>query len=88
MASAARLLTLEFLRWVAAKPRGAAEAREAWRSTCPLTCAWEDALSDGLVGFAADTPRSACLVLTPAGEAALAAAETAHRQGHQEKSSP
>ena len=72
MASEARLLTLEFLRWVAARPRRAAEAREAWRSTCPLTCAWEDAISDGLVRF--DGPasgRDALLVLTPRGEALL-----------------
>jgi hypothetical protein len=47
MASEAKLLTIEFLKWVASRPRTDAEAREAWRSTCPLTCAWEDAVSDG-----------------------------------------
>jgi hypothetical protein len=67
-----RLLTLEFLKWVAARPRTGAEAREAWRSTCPLTCAWEDAVSDGLVRFEAGF-----LTLSPQGEAALAAAGAA-----------
>jgi hypothetical protein len=49
MASEAKLLTVEFLKWVAARPRSVAEARQAWSSTCPLNCAWEDAISDDLV---------------------------------------
>jgi hypothetical protein len=49
MASEPKLLTLEFLKWVAARPRSCAEARSAWSSTCPLTCAWEDAITDDLV---------------------------------------
>jgi hypothetical protein len=41
-----------------------------------LTCAWEDALNDGLVALAAGGERSdgASVVLTPRGSAALAAA--------------
>jgi hypothetical protein len=69
MTRAPRLITIEFLVWVAAAPRRIAEAREAWRSTCPLTCAWEDAISDGLVDFA-----DAHIVLTAAGRAVLDAA--------------
>ena len=45
------LLTLQFLTWVESRPRTYAEARQAWRSTCPTTCAWEDAISDGLIEF-------------------------------------
>jgi hypothetical protein len=45
------LLTLQFLTWVESRPRTYAEARQAWRSTCPTTCAWEDAISEGLIGF-------------------------------------
>ena len=52
MASEAKLLTIEFLKWVAARPRSVAEARNAWSSTCPLNCAWEDAISDDLVAHA------------------------------------
>ena len=73
MAGEPRLLTLEFLKWVAARPRSPAEARDAWRSTCPLTCAWEDAVSDGLVRFEAGGAGPARLVLSVQGEAALAA---------------
>src|SRR5438309_1256738 len=44
MASEAKLLTVEFLKWVAARPRSVVEARQAWSSTCPLNCAWEDSI--------------------------------------------
>jgi hypothetical protein len=54
MASEAKFLIVQFLEWVAAKPRRVADARAAWSSTCPLNCAWEDALSDDLVECRAD----------------------------------
>lgn len=43
------LLTLEFLRWVASRPRTYAETMEAWRSHCPRQTAWEDALIESLI---------------------------------------
>ena len=49
MASEAKLLTVQFLQWVAVRPRSYAEVRDTWSSTCPLNCAWEDAISDDLV---------------------------------------
>ena len=54
MASEAKLLTVQFLQWVAARPRRYAEVRDAWSSTCPLNCAWEDAICDDLVRADAD----------------------------------
>jgi hypothetical protein len=42
-------LTLEFLAWVASRPRTYAEAMHAWRSTCPRHSIWEDALMEGLI---------------------------------------
>ncbi len=51
MSPPVRLLTLQFLAWIDARPRTYAEARQAWRSTCPTTCAWEDAISEGLTEF-------------------------------------
>ena len=54
MASEAKLLLVQFLDWVDARPRRVAEVRAAWSSTCPLNCAWEDALSDDLVACRAD----------------------------------
>jgi len=69
------LITLQFLGWVAARQRSYAEVREAWHSTCPRTCAWEDAFNDELVRFEARGGRGddALVVLTPGGAAALAA---------------
>ena len=65
-------LTLEFLTWVARKPRTYAEAMEAWRSHCPRQSVWEDALLDGLIevenGASMNESR---ISLTVLGEAAV-----------------
>jgi hypothetical protein len=67
MATEAKLLMVQFLRWVAARPRPVVEARAAWSSTCPLNCAWEDALADNMVALSRDGE----VVLTPFGRARL-----------------
>ena len=67
MSSEAKLLTVQFLRWVGSRPRTQAETRAAWSSTCPLTCAWEDALADDLVALT----RDGAVVLTANGRARL-----------------
>ncbi len=68
MASEAKLLTVQFLQWVAVRPRSYAEVRDTWSSTCPLNCAWEDAISDDLVERSADGR----LVLSERGRTRLA----------------
>jgi len=70
MASEAKLLTVQFLQWVADRPRSYAETRNAWSSTCPLNCAWEDAITDELVARTADGQ----VVLTESGRARLTGA--------------
>ena len=67
MASEAKLLTVQFLKWVEARQRRYADIQETWQSTCPLNCAWEDAISDDLVAFGKD----GYVELTAAGRAAL-----------------
>jgi hypothetical protein len=67
MASEAKFLIVQFLEWVEARPRRMADARAAWSSTCPLNCAWEDALSDDLVECRAD----GTLVVSARGRARL-----------------
>jgi hypothetical protein len=67
MASEAKLLTVQFLEWLAARPRRYGEVREAWSSTCPLNCAWEDAIADDLVRHCPD----GLIVLTERGRARL-----------------
>jgi hypothetical protein len=54
MATEAKLLTVQFLDWLAARPRRYADVREVWASTCPLNCAWEDAIAEGLVRHCPD----------------------------------
>jgi hypothetical protein len=54
MATEAKLLIVQFLQWIEARPRRVAEVRAAWSSTCPLNCAWEDALADNMVALSRD----------------------------------
>ena len=71
------LLLLQFLAWVAARPRGYAETMAAWRTSCPRLQVWEDATADGLVRLEAGvrtTQGETRVALTEAGRAALAAA--------------
>jgi hypothetical protein len=67
-------LMRDFLTWVARRPRGYAEAMEAWRSSCPRLTIWDDALTDGLVlverGEGAGQ-RGSRVVLTPRGRSLL-----------------
>jgi hypothetical protein len=50
MTQSASLLTLQFLSWVADRPRTRTDVMEAWRS-CPRTSVWEDCIVEGLVRF-------------------------------------
>lgn len=68
MTEAARLLMLEFLRWVADRPRNRADVMEAWRSNCPRHPVWEDALIEGLVRLEGDGRK---VSLTAAGAALI-----------------
>jgi hypothetical protein len=44
-------LTLQFLTWLAERPRTYGEVMECWRSSCPRLSVWEDALEAGLIAF-------------------------------------
>lgn len=75
MEKSVSLLTIQFLAWIACRKRTHAEAREAWQSTCPLNCAWEDAFDDDLIQFenCGEAPTAQSLVtLTARGRAILA----------------
>lgn len=69
-----RLLTQEFLAWVAERPRTYGAVIEAWRTSCPRLPAWEDAIDQGLVVIQQAQGRpmaEAPVVLTAAGRAVL-----------------
>ena len=61
---------LQFLAWVADRPRSYAETMEAWRSTCPRLSVWEDAIIEGLVRL--DNGGGRAVTLTSRGRALLA----------------
>jgi hypothetical protein len=78
-------LTVEFLAWVAARPRTYGEAMEAWRSNCPRHSVWEDALIDGLIRIdGGGSMTRAAVTLTPQGRAKLEAPGEARRDAGSE----
>jgi hypothetical protein len=69
MAEPASLIMLQFLAWVADRPRSYPETMEAWRSTCPRLSVWEDAIIDGLVRL--DNGNGRAVMLTARGRKLL-----------------
>ena len=69
----ASLIMLQFLAWVADRPRTYSETMEAWHSTCPRLSVWEDAIIEGLVRPENDAGRA--VRLTPRGSAILEQAQ-------------
>ena len=63
------LIMLQFLAWVADRPRHYRDTMEAWHSTCPRLSVWEDAIIEGLVKLDNDAGRA--VHLTPLGRATL-----------------
>ena len=79
------LIMIQFLTWVADRPRDYAQTMEAWRSSCPRLSVWEDAIIEGLIRIENNGSRS--IRLTSRGAALLeqtqqerAAAAAATRQ--------
>jgi len=70
MAESAELLTMQFLSWVADRPRTYDDAMEAWQSHCPRQTIWEDAIIGGLVEIDGMSGNHE-VVLTPQGKAIL-----------------
>ena len=68
-------LMVELLAWVAARPRTYGETMEAWRTSCPRTPVWEDAI---IAEFIEVLPgdgggmSGAAVRITPLGQAVLA----------------
>lgn len=42
-------LILDFLEWIAVRPRPYSEVMDAWRTSCPRLTVWEDANERGFV---------------------------------------
>jgi hypothetical protein len=67
------LIMIQFLAWIADRPRNYAQTMDAWRSSCPRLSVWEDAIIEGLIRIESNTNRS--IRLTPRGAAILAQSE-------------
>ena len=72
MSDVVSLLMAQFLDWVSRHRRTYAETMEAWKSTCPRTSVWEDALAEGLIEVEdRGQVREAEIVLTEKGRAIM-----------------
>lgn len=69
MSEAASLLMLQFLTWIAERPRSREQTVEGWHS-CPHISVWEDAVVASLVRTENNGKRT--IVLTPRGRALTA----------------
>jgi hypothetical protein len=67
------LIMIQFLSWVADRPRSYVEAMEAWRTSCPRLSVWEDAVIGNLVRLEGDGGRA--VRLTERGAALLVRAQ-------------
>lgn len=67
------LIMIQFLAWIADRPRNYAQTMEAWRSSCPRLSVWEDAIIEGLIRIESNANRG--IRLTPQGAAVLAKAD-------------
>ena len=63
-------LVLDFLEWIAARPRTYSEVMDAWRTSCPRLTVWEDANDRGLVTLE-EVKGDSVVRVTPAGLALL-----------------
>ena len=59
---------IQFLSWVADRPRNYAQTMEAWRTSCPRLSVWEDAVIEDFVRIDGGCR---AVTLTPRGHAVL-----------------
>jgi hypothetical protein len=64
-------LILDFLEWIAARPRPYSEVMDAWRTSCPRLTVWEDALDRGFIARRYAAGRELLVDLTPLGRSYL-----------------
>ena len=64
-------LILDFLEWLAARPRRYSEVMDAWRTSCPRFTVWEDVLDRGFVIRKWDAGSELFIDLTPLGRSFL-----------------
>ena len=78
MADSPSLIMIQFLSWVADRPRTYAQAMDAWRTSCPRLSVWEDAVIEDLVRIDGNGARE--VTLTKGGAAVLQKAQNGQRR--------
>src|SRR5262249_62323673 len=73
MSDSPSLIMIQFLSWVADRPRSYAETMDAWRTSCPRLSVWEDAAIADLVRLEGEGGRA--VELTGRGAAVLRQAQ-------------
>jgi hypothetical protein len=68
------LILIQFLSWVADRPRRYTQTMEAWRTSCPRLSVWEDAVIDNLVRIGSGGTRT--VTLTERGHGVLRNAQS------------
>src|SRR3974390_2037522 len=58
MSDSPSLIMIQFLSWVADRPRSYAETMDAWRTSCPRLSVWEDAVIADLVRLESEGGRA------------------------------
>jgi len=64
-------LILDFLEWLAVRPRPYTDVMETWRTSCPRFTIWEDVLDAGYVIRRCDASAQILVHLTPLGRSFL-----------------
>ena len=67
MTAAVEPLILDFLEWVAAKPRAYRDVMDAWRTSCPRLTVWEDSIDAGYIERVGTADQGQLICLTPLG---------------------
>jgi hypothetical protein len=65
-------LTIDFLVWLAAKPRDYIDVMDAWRTSCPRLTIWEDAIDANLITRVHTPGQPTRIEVTQQGKALLA----------------
>jgi hypothetical protein len=73
-------LVLDFLEWIAARPRPYSEVMDAWRTSCPRLTVWEDANERGFIVRRHIAGDEMVIELAPLGRSFLA--ESGRRARH------
>ena len=78
MSDSPSLVMIQFLSWVADRPRTYAQAMDAWRTSCPRLSVWEDAVIEDLVRIDGNGARA--VILTKHGADVLQKAQKGQRR--------